>query len=55
MKYLIHLFLISTLFVACTQKKKETVEVNIKGEEISYTADDLTMNGYIAYDASSKE
>lgn len=55
MKYLIHLFLISTLFVACTQTKKETVDVNIKGEEVSYTADDITMNGYIAYDASTTE
>lgn len=55
MKYLIHLFLMSIFFLACSQTKKETVEVNIKGEEINYTADDLTMNGYIAYDASSKK
>lgn len=53
MKYLASLLLLGTLIVNCTQTKKETVDVDIKGEELSYTADNITMNGYIAYDAST--
>jgi len=55
MKYLVHLFLMSMLAMACTQTKKETIEVNVKGEEVSYSTDDITMKGYIAYDASTTE
>lgn len=55
MKYAIQLFAVALLFTACNQSKEKTVteEVNIKGSEISYTTDDITMNGYIAYDESS--
>lgn len=53
MKYLAHLVFLGVLALACTQTKKETVEVNVRGTEISYKADDITMNGYIAYDAST--
>jgi len=51
MKYIVQLLLLSILTLACAQKeKKEAVEeVSIKGEEIAYTANDVTMNGYIAY------
>lgn len=45
----------SMLAMACTETKKETVEVNIKGEEVSYSTDDITMNGYIAYNENSTE
>ncbi len=47
--FLTNILMTSTTFAQSTAKKS-----TIKGEEISYTKDGLTMKGYIAYDASKK-
>ncbi|WP_221412641.1 dienelactone hydrolase family protein [Fulvivirga lutimaris] len=54
------LFLSALVFVACSQQSKETentmeepvetVAPEYVGEEVSYSTDSVTMNGYIAYD-----
>lgn len=47
--FLTNILMTSTTFAQSNAKKS-----TIKGEEISYTKDGLTMKGYIAYDASKK-
>lgn len=61
MKTINQLTLISIILfiVGCSapKKKDEAVEMKsskIEGKEISYSADTLTMNGYIAYDANAE-
>ena len=62
MKTISQLSLITTfiLLIGCSPSKKsqeESEEVKlpkVEGKEISYSADSLTMNGYIAYDANAK-
>lgn len=49
------IYLASILFLmgACTQSKEQNMVAegpSVKGEEVSYSTDDITMNGYIAYD-----
>lgn len=66
MKYMKPLLILagSFLIFACNNNSSKTdetspaevmEEVSILGQETSYTADTLTMNGYIAYDASTEE
>ncbi|MFN1835195.1 dienelactone hydrolase family protein [Balneola sp. MJW-20] len=60
MKYLVNMLLVAALFTACTGTENEMNGMaddgsSVMGEEISYTADTLTMNGYIAYDNSTSE
>lgn len=56
MKYLLQLLMIAVLITACskTEKQADNMESSqastIVGEEVSYSADDVTMNGYMAYD-----
>ncbi|MEQ8574517.1 MAG: hypothetical protein RIB63_10670, partial [Fulvivirga sp.] len=59
------LFLSALAFAACSQQSKETentMEEPVEtaapeyvGEEVSYSTDSVTMNGYIAYDKASTE
>ncbi|MEQ9166795.1 MAG: dienelactone hydrolase family protein, partial [Fulvivirga sp.] len=59
------LFLSALAFAACSQQSKETentmeepvetVAPEYVGEEVSYSTDSVTMNGYIAYDKASTE
>jgi dienelactone hydrolase len=61
------IILLSGLLVACggqsstestdetDQMETVTEEVNIKGEEVSYSTDSTTMNGYIAYNENATE
>lgn len=56
MKYLASLFLLGTLILGCAQKEKNDSEkISIVEKEVTYSTDDLTMNGYIAYDDSFTE
>lgn len=60
MKYLAKIFLVTVIFSACTgnNNKMNTMEdtrSSVIGEEVSYSADTLTMNGYIAFDDASTE
>ena len=68
MKPIVQLFLLLFLSVTllnCTQEKQENHETaptevqelppQVKGEEISYAADNINMNGYIAYDVHKAE
>lgn len=61
MKYLLNMLMVAILVAACTktEKRTDTSETtgatSIVGEEVSYSTDDLTMNGYIAYDESISE
>ncbi len=61
-----HYLLLATLLImgGCGQKAQqeeaveettEPVAMEIVGQEVSYSTDSLTMNGYIAYDKSSTE
>lgn len=56
-----HFLFIALFFAACgSQPKRETpqespAEKQIVGEEITYTADSITMKGYLAYDANAVE
>jgi len=55
MKSLIQFLLVAFILTACSNSdQQQTVEAqaNIVGEEVSYSTDDLTMNGYLAYDES---
>ncbi len=54
MKYLHYSVFITLLLIGCAPQEK-AAEPNIVGEEISYATDDVNMNGFIAYDASSNE
>lgn len=50
---------LGTLFIACGKSDRTAATAkdntkNIVGEEISYSADNITMKGYLAYDASQK-
>ena len=44
------------LFVSCksTDKKAEMKEPVLKEENITYTGDSITMNGYVVYDENIK-
>src|SRR6478609_9486169 len=45
-------------FSSCNNEEKtepETKKPGIKEENITYTADSVTMNGYIAYDSSNND
>lgn len=55
MKYLNQLLLIAFIFSACSNSgDRQATEnaMNIVSEEINYSTEDLTMNGYLAYDES---
>jgi hypothetical protein len=68
MKYLIRLTVITLIAVsttACKQNKQESateepadieevIEVDIKGEKVTYATDSTTMKGYIAYNENLK-
>jgi dienelactone hydrolase len=49
------LILIAAILTACSQSEPMNQESSsVTGEEITYTAGDVTMNGYIAYDDSDQ-
>jgi len=50
MKRLIPIAAILFLIGACTESKYSTSDANVVGQEISYSTDETTMNGYIAQD-----
>jgi dienelactone hydrolase len=54
-KYFLPLSVIVLLLSACgnASDKKET-KVSVKEENVTYSADSVTMNGFVAYDASVK-
>ncbi|MEM9721652.1 MAG: dienelactone hydrolase family protein [Bacteroidota bacterium] len=58
---LLLLFCVSVAFISCTQESQteeavvEELPPQVKGEEISYSADDVNMNGYISYDVHKAE
>lgn len=55
MKPLIQFLLVVFIFTACNNSDEEQtaeVQASIVGEEVSYSTEDLTMNGYLAYDES---
>lgn len=57
MKSITSLLLLSIVFIlsACSQPESmEQGSQSIAGDEVTYSAGDITMNGYIAYDESSE-
>lgn len=49
------LILLAAILTACSQSEPMNQESSsVTGEEITYTAGEVTMNGYIAYDESSQ-
>jgi dienelactone hydrolase len=55
MKSFIQILLVAFIFTACSSAEEQQAaegQANIVGEELSYASDDLTMNGYLAYDES---
>ena len=46
--------LLFTLIIACKQEPK-SVEIKVKGTEVTYETDSTTLKGYIAYDENSTE
>ena len=53
MKHLLNLLVVALVFTACSKSDSDSnqqKEPSIVGEEISYSTDDVTMNGYIAHD-----
>lgn len=56
MKNLFLLTITAIALIACSSSETTNQPtVNIVGEEISYSTDETTMNGYISYDESSSE
>jgi len=58
MKKLLLLFLATGLMTACTKSEESQQQVEdqpVTGEEISYSTDNLTMNGYLAYDPDTEQ
>lgn len=64
MKNLFYLITILSFTLACSNEKPAqdgeekpdaTIEEKIKGEEVSYSGDSITMEGYIAYDQAIEE
>lgn len=55
MKPLIQFLLVAFILTACSKSDEEQtaeVQASIVGEKVSYSTEDLTMNGYLAYDES---
>ncbi len=55
MKSILKIFFVTLLFFNCTKTETPAPTPEVVGEEVSYTADDVTMNGYIAFDKASSE
>ncbi|SMO59048.1 dienelactone hydrolase family protein [Gracilimonas mengyeensis] len=55
MKRLLPLFAMLLFIVACGQGEYTENESNVVGQEISYSTDEITMNGYIAQDENNFE
>jgi len=51
-------FILSSIIISCNNEEKVANEKNtepgIKTENVSYSSDTVTMNGFVAYDSSSK-
>lgn len=55
MKTLFNSLIVTLLFFSCTKTDSPEPTQNIVGEEVNYSTNDITMNGYIAYDDASTE
>jgi len=66
MKYLVVLFF-SLMILSCKQAKSENEtttdqeqveidkQISVKGEQVDYVSDSLTMKGYVAFNKNSEE